>query len=120
MIARTTVAAALVLRDFRDQRAVDLHFAERHLVELRQRGGAGAEVIERQADAFHAQAREDVHHQLGIVERGRFGHFERELLGRDFELAQDARRAGPGNSRSCTRRGDRFTAAARSSPRCRQ
>ena len=110
------MAAALLVVDFRDQQAVDLHFAERHLVELRQRRRADAEIIERQADALHAQAREDVHDQLGIVERRRFGHLERQLLGPHVEFAQ-MRVSRSGNSRSCTSRGERFTAAPRSRPR---
>ena len=75
--------------DLADEQSIDLHFAERHLVELRERGGADTEVIERESDAANAQAREDVHHEIRIIERGSFGDFERQLLRGGIEFAQD-------------------------------
>ena len=61
---------------------VDLHLAERHAIQLRQRRQTRAEVIERQPNATQPQASEDVHHELRIAHGRGFRHFEHQMLRR--------------------------------------
>jgi hypothetical protein len=62
-----------------DEALVDLEFGEGHLRELRQRGIAGAEIVDGQAEALQPQAREHAEPARGIGHHQAFGDFQHHV-----------------------------------------
>ena len=108
---------------FADEAAVDLQLVEHRLVQIADRRIAGAEIVERDADAERAQALQHVERGAVVAEEHAFGDFELEpvagqlvaaerladgvgqrrqddLLGADVE--RDGDRLGPGGARRGT------------------
>ena len=106
---------------FADEAAVDLQFVEHGLVQIADRRIAGAEIVERDADAERAQPLQDVEGRPVVAEEYAFGHLELDpvagqlvagqrladdvgkrwqddLLGADVE--RDGDRLGPGCGRA--------------------
>ena len=78
------------VRHVHDETLVDLHLVERHLIELCQRRIAGAEIVERQADALHTQPRENRHRGRRVLDRRRLGDLEHELAAVDTILCEQS------------------------------
>ena len=68
---------------------VELHLAERHLVEMRQRRRARAEIVEAEVDVLDAQPRQDVERHGGILHRGRLRELERHHRRIEVVLADE-------------------------------
>ena len=71
-------ACVLVREYVADEGSIDLQLAEGHQVELFQRGIAGTEIIDREAEVLHAHAREHVHRGAWIEHRRALGHLEND------------------------------------------
>lgn len=67
---------------------VDLQFIDRQPLEVAQGRVAGAEVVDRQAEAEAAQLLQGGHGQLGLVHHGAFGELQAEGLGRQAVALQ--------------------------------
>ena len=85
-----------------DERRIDLELVDGQPVQVRQRGVAGAEVVDRGADPDVVQPADHVHRQHGVVHDLRLGELAPEAAGRQPRLLQQRLRASrPG----CGRRG---------------
>ncbi len=69
-----------------DEADVDLDFMHRHVMQLRQRGIAGAEIVDGDAEAGAAEFIQPFHGEFDIHQRNAFGDFERDPLRRDAEI----------------------------------
>ena len=58
--------------------AVDLDFVQRQALEVGQRGKAGAEVVQRKAQAQGAQLRHFLNHIVDVLQHHAFGQFQLE------------------------------------------
>src|SRR3954463_6138578 len=66
-------ARPLAGEEIMDEAAVDLQFVEREALQITERGIAGAEIVERDADAERAQRVEQPERRISAVEENRFG-----------------------------------------------
>src|ERR1051326_2739023 len=69
--------------DVADEGLVDLERVDREALEVGERRVAGAEVVERDADAELLQLREDPQRDLGRLHRRRLGDLQLQLIGRE-------------------------------------
>ena len=81
---------ARVVAHARDERAVDLDRLHRQPLEVRERGVAGAEVVDREPEPHLVQAREHLAHAERVGEDRRLGDLELELLGRHAGLLEES------------------------------
>ena len=65
---------------FADEAAVDLQFVEHRLVQIADRRIAGAEIVERDADAKRAQALQHVERRAVVAEEHAFGDFQLDAV----------------------------------------
>src|SRR5207249_3723388 len=65
-----------------DERAVYLDLVDRKAPEIAERGIAGAEIVERDANAELAQLAERPQHAIALVHHHRLGDFELQPVGR--------------------------------------
>src|SRR5690606_21712936 len=72
-----------------DEALVDLDLVDFEVAQVPERGIAGAEIVERDAEAFRAQPPERSAHGLVLIEYDTFGHLELELAWADPGLAHD-------------------------------
>ena len=69
---------------FADEAAVDLQFVEHRLVQIADRRIAGAEIVERDADAERAQALQHVERRAVVAEEHALGDFELDPVARQL------------------------------------
>ena len=72
-----------------DEGAIDLDLAEREFLQVAQARIAGAEIVERDADAERAQRFEPLQGLLRVVDQNPFGHFENDARRRDAAFGND-------------------------------
>ena len=74
--------------ELRGERSIDLHRVEGNGLQVVERGVAGAEVIERQAEARVPQLQQRTACRAVHVQPVAFGHFQRDAVGGHAELAR--------------------------------
>ena len=78
MMVRTMVASLCVLADVAHEGLVDLQRADRELLQRRQRGVAGAEIVDREVQAHRVQLIEQAHGALGVRHQRGLGDLQLE------------------------------------------
>ena len=68
----------VVAGDMRDKGLVDLQLVDRQTLEVGQRRIAGAEVVDRHADAHRTQAPQHVHGARGVGHQAAFGDLDHQ------------------------------------------
>jgi hypothetical protein len=79
---------AFLVADVADEAAVDLDHVERQRAQVRQRRIAGAEIVEREADALVLEAGDDRSREVDVGEQRAFGDLDHQPLGREAGLGQ--------------------------------
>ena len=74
--------------DAADEGLVDLDLVERRVLQIAERGIAGAEIVQRQADAQHLERGEDFLGGGAIAHHHRFGQFDFQPFGRQAAVGQ--------------------------------
>ena len=83
-------AGAVAGQQIVDEAAVDLQLVEREALQIAERRIAGAEIVERDADAERAQRVEQPQGRLAAFEEDRFGDLDLEPVGREPAVGERA------------------------------
>ena len=76
MIASVIAASPRVGLEVGDERDVDLERVDREVLQVRERRVAGAEVVDRDREAFVAQLVQHLADRVEVVQQARLGHLE--------------------------------------------
>src|SRR4026208_2111100 len=79
----------MVVLEVADEDPVDLDLFEWERVQIRQRGVAGSEIVERDVDAKQLELAQDRYRAGEVVDQNAFGDLELEPVGFQSRLEQD-------------------------------